>query len=183
MKFRPYSALLLVGAALSSMAPLRGDSAPASAPAPASVPAGVPSAAALPYDDKADAPRDLAAALKTAKRDGRLVLLDFGANWCPDCRALGALFNDPKVKPFLDAHYILVPIDVGRWNKNMELSKQYGEPTQAGIPAVVILGGDGRQHASTGDGALANARTATPEQVLALLQRWATPAPSSAPAP
>lgn len=172
MKFRPYSALLLAGAALSGVVPLRGGSAPVSV----SAPAAVPTAAALPYDDKADVPRDLAAALNTAKRDGRLVLLDFGANWCPDCRALGALFNDPKVKPFLDAHYILVPIDVGRWNKNMDLSKQYGEPTKAGIPAVVILGGDGRQHTSTGDGALANARTATPEQVLALLRLWAEPA-------
>jgi len=41
---------------------------------------------------------------------------------------------------------------------------------------VVILNGDGKLQASTGNGALADARTATPAQVLALLQQWAAPA-------
>ena len=40
-------------------------------------------------------------ALTAAKADGKHVLLDFGADWCPDCRVLGKLFEDPAVAPFV----------------------------------------------------------------------------------
>lgn len=171
MNFRRYSFLLLLVAALFGKLAMGGDSAPAT-------PAPVPAAAPLPYDEKADASRDLAAALKAVRHDGRLVLLDFGANWCPDCRALSAHFNDAKVKPVLEAHFLVVPIDVGRWTKNLELSKQYGDPIKKGIPALVLLDRDGRQRPAPGSEALADARAMTPEQVLVLLQHWAITAPA-----
>jgi len=38
-----------------------------------------------------DAPRDIDAAVAAARQDGKYVLLDFGADWCPDCRVLGGL--------------------------------------------------------------------------------------------
>ncbi len=44
----------------------------------------------LPYNEKADPHQDIAGAFATAKQDGKYVLLDFGANWCLDCRVLSA---------------------------------------------------------------------------------------------
>lgn len=57
------------------------------------------------YDPRANPNTTIDQALQQAKQDHKRVLLDFGADWCPDCQVLVQLFEDPKVKPFLDAHY------------------------------------------------------------------------------
>ena len=44
-----------------------------------------------------DPAKDIAAALTAAATEHKRVLIDFGADWCPDCRVLGALFEDPQV--------------------------------------------------------------------------------------
>lgn len=125
-----------------------------------------------PYDEQADPKADIAAALERAQADSKLVLLDFGANWCPDCIVLAALFEDPSVKPYLDEHYHVVHIDVGYWDKNLDVSEQYGKPIDKGIPAVVVLTPDGEMVATTKAGELANARTATAQDILAYLHQW-----------
>ena len=103
-----------------------------------------------PYDEQADPAQDIAAALQQAKADDKRVLLDFGANWCPDCLVLAQHFENAQVKPFLDEHFVVVKIDVGQWDKNLEIAQQYGNPIERGIPAVVVLDADGAQLASTG---------------------------------
>jgi thiol:disulfide interchange protein len=126
-----------------------------------------------PYDESADPKADISAALALAKTDSKYVLLDFGANWCVDCLVLSKLFEDPTVKPFLDANYHVVRIDVGYWDKNTDVSDQYGNPIEAGIPAVVVLKPDGETVATTKAGELANAETATAQDILTYLQQWA----------
>ena len=56
-----------------------------------------------------DAAADIRAALARAKADGKHLLLDFGADWCPDCRVLGSLMESEPVAPFLRP--VLVPSD------------------------------------------------------------------------
>ena len=126
-----------------------------------------------PYDERADAHADLAAALDASRADGKYVLIDFGANWCPDCLSLAALFEAKEIKPFLDEHYRVVHVDVGKWDKNLNLSEQYGKVIDNGIPAVVILKPDGAVVTTTADGSLANARTATVDDILSFLKEWA----------
>jgi thiol-disulfide isomerase/thioredoxin len=106
-----------------------------------------------------------------------LVLLDFGANWCADCLVLATLFEDPSVKPYLDENFYVVHIDVGYWDKNLDTSQLYGNPIEKGIPAVVILDGDGNTLATTKDGALVNARTATASEILGYLKGWVAKKP------
>lgn len=130
-----------------------------------------------PYNEKAIPADDIDAALRLAKGDGKLVLLDFGANWCPDCLVLATLFEDPSVKPYLDENFYVVHIDVGYWDKNLETSQRYGNPIEKGIPAVVILDGNGNILATTKDGALANARTATASEILGYLKGWVAKKP------
>src|SRR3989441_7438030 len=133
-----------------------------------------------PYDKRADAHKDIQTALTEAQADGKLVLLDFGANWCLDCIVLSHLYEDETVRPFLDANFHVVNIDVGNWDKNLDVSQRYGSPIDGGIPALVILARAGENHegrnaavdgtaevvASTKNGALADARTATAREVL-----------------
>jgi thioredoxin 1 len=130
-------------------------------------------AAQMIYDLRANPNAAIAQALKQSKADQKRVLLDFGADWCPDCQVLAQRFDDPTVKPFLDAHYHVVRIDVGRWDNNLDVANRYGNPIEKGIPAVVILDADANTITSTAGGELANARTATANDILTFIQQWA----------
>ena len=130
-----------------------------------------------PYDAAAAPQDDIDAALTSAKNDGKLILLDFGANWCNDCLALSKLFDDPLVQPYLQDHFHLVHIDVGYWDKNLDTSNKYGNPIEKGIPAVVILTSDEKTIATTKDGSLANASTATAQEILDDLKAWVAKKP------
>ncbi len=129
------------------------------------------SAPALVYPPS-DPARDIAAALAAAAKDGKHVLLDFGADWCPDCRVLGALFEDPSVAPFAAANFHVVHIDVGRRDKNGDLAVKYQATSEEWIPAVVVLDPGGKTVALT-DGNVRLTRRTTPEQLLAFLKEWA----------
>lgn len=85
---------------------------------------------------------------------------------------LTVLFEDPAVKPFLDENFRVVRIDIGYGDKNLDIAEQYGNPIANGIPAVVVLAPNGEILTTTQDGSLANARTATAQDILAYLQMW-----------
>lgn len=135
-------------------------------------PAATSAAPDAPYNENAVAGNDIVSALAQSEKDGKLILLDFGANWCPDCVVLSTLFEDPTVKPFLDENFHVVRIDIGFGDKNLDVAGQYGNPIANGIPAVVVLAPNGEIIASTKDGSLANARTATAQDILTYLQTW-----------
>jgi len=125
-----------------------------------------------PYDSTADAHRDIAAALRESHGDHKLVLLDFGANWCLDCLVLDRLFKDSTVAAYLAANFRVVHVDVGRFDRNLDVSKTYDSPIDGGVPAAVVLSPSGAVVATTKDGALESARSATAAQILRFLQRW-----------
>jgi thioredoxin 1 len=138
-----------------------------------------PAARRDPFDENADGIKDIAAALVRANTDGKYVLLDFGANWCPDCIALSRLFEDKSVRPYFTANFHLVKINVGRRDKNQDLCASYDFPMKKGIPAIVVLAPDGRVLAATRGGELADARTATAAEILDHLKRWRALKPRS----
>jgi protein disulfide-isomerase len=137
----------------------------------------MPASSSEPYNETAIAQEDIERALANAQADGRLVLLDFGANWCPDCVVLSTLLEDPSVQPYLQDNFHVVKIDVGEWDKNLDISQHYGSPIDNGIPAVVVLAPNGDVIATTKDGALANARTATARDILGYLEMWVAQKP------
>ena len=119
-----------------------------------------------------DAVKDIDAAFAASSKDGKHVLLDFGADWCPDCRVLGALFESEGVAPFASANFHVVHIDVGRRDKNDDLVVKYGATSADWIPAVVVLDAERRTVAAT-DATVRLTRRTTAEQLLSLLQAWA----------
>jgi thioredoxin 1 len=114
-------------------------------------------AAELPYNESANATADLQRALTAARADRNDVLVVFGANWCPDCRELDKALNGSS-HALIAGHFQVVKVDVGRFDKNLELANQYGNPIRMGIPAVVVLSADNRIVYSSKGGELANAR-------------------------
>ncbi len=126
-----------------------------------------------PYDENADAKKQLAAALAQAKVDHKRVLLDFGANWCPACNELALFLADDSVRPLVEANYHVVSIDVGKGDKNSDLNVAYGYPTAPGIPAMVILNPDGKMVASTKNEGWGTDRIVSGQEIVDFLERWA----------
>jgi protein disulfide-isomerase len=121
------------------------------------VQAGAPSHGVMPYDETANAAAEVQRALAAAQADHNDVLLVFGANWCPDCRELDRAINGSSHE-LIAGRFQVVKVDVGRFDKNLELAQQYGNPIGKGIPAVVVLSADNHIVYSSKAGELANAR-------------------------
>ena len=129
-------------------------------------------AAAHPYDEAADAHQSLAAAIAAAKASGKKVLVDFGANWCPDCRALGGILAVDQIQSYVAAHYEVAVVDVGRFNKNLDIPTAYGVKLH-GIPTVMVIDPATNQVLNR-DGleALGDAATMAPQAVVDQLVSW-----------
>ena len=92
-----------------------------------------------PYDESAIAGEEIIKALKKAKSNNKYILLQMGGNWCPDCRTLGEYFSRPDIKKWLDERVILVSVDVGEWDRNLDIVEEYGNPISEGIPGFPRL--------------------------------------------
>ncbi len=91
------------------------------------------------YDEFAEANRDVMAAVKQAAAEKKLVLLVFGANWCPDCRAFDEDMNAADLGSLLAESYVVVKVDVGKFKKNLDVAARYGLRVRKGIPAAVVV--------------------------------------------
>jgi thiol:disulfide interchange protein len=91
------------------------------------------------YPPVEQAEADIAAALKSAAGTHKRVILDFGGNWCSSCHAFDFYIHDAANKPILDANYVLVHINVGQLDQNVEIAARYGVPVKEGAPALVVL--------------------------------------------
>ncbi|TGL12119.1 thioredoxin family protein [Leptospira meyeri] len=109
--------------------------------------------------------------LGIAKDSNRKLIVVFGADWCPDCRALDGIFREPELKALLKENFILFKVDVGRFDKNLSLNEKLGDPIQNGIPALVVIEPTGKILTSTKGGEFSNANKMTKEQVLEYLYR------------
>lgn len=115
-------------------------------------------AASAPYDETADPRAALHSALLLAQSQNKQVLLIFGANWCEDCRDLDKAMHGSSAK-LIQSRFVVVKVDVGNFDKNLDVAGQYGNPIQKGIPAVVVLTPANQILYSTKAGELADART------------------------
>jgi len=118
---------------------------------------------------------DLAAALSTAAATHKRVILDFGGNWCTDCHVLDLYFHDSANKPILDADYILVHVNIGRMDENLDIAERYRIPLRKGVPALAILGPHGKLLYSQKSGEFEAMRGLQSSAVTDFLMRWKRP--------
>ena len=115
-------------------------------------------AAPLPYDESANAKAAVQHALVAAKSGHKPVLIVFGANWCEDCRALDHALNSGKSAALLAGSFNVVKVDVGNFDRNLDVVAAYGNPIKKGIPAAVLVSADNKVLYATKAGELADAR-------------------------
>ena len=118
----------------------------------------VAGAAPLPYDESADAKGELERALAAAKSDRKPVLVIFGANWCPDCRALDRTLTGGKNAELVAREFRVVKVDVGQFDRNLDIAARFGNPIKKGIAAAVVLSPQAEVLYATRAGELADAR-------------------------
>ena len=124
------------------------------------------------YPEGVDAKAEIAEALADAKRTHRRVLLIFGGNWCYDCHVLDAAFHSAEIAPTLNENYVLVHVNIGEYDKNLDLAQKYEIPLKKGVPAAAVLKGDGTLVVSQKNQEFEKARSMTTDAVLTFLEKW-----------
>jgi thiol:disulfide interchange protein len=124
------------------------------------------------YPASADARHDIQNALTRATREHKRILIEFGADWCFDCHVLDYYFRQPQVAPLLDSNFVLVRVDVGEYNRNLDLAQQYSIPLQKGVPALAILEADGQLLFSSHPGEFSKTRSMQPGEIAEFLKKW-----------
>ncbi|NHO31596.1 thioredoxin fold domain-containing protein [Acetobacter sp. LMG 1636] len=127
---------------------------------------------AAPYDAPEKAPAAVAAAFEKAKAEKKSVLLDFGGNWCPDCRILAGIFALPAVDTWLKQNFEVVSVNVSRFKTNMDIAQKYGV-TVTSVPTVLIVTPEGKALNTDGSKDLGNARRMSSQAVVNLIAGWA----------
>ena len=121
------------------------------------------------YSEQANATADIAAAQVRAAREHKRILLDFGGNWCGDCQLLNIYSMQPPNAHLLARHFIVVHVDIGHMDHNMEIARKYQIPVARGVPALAIL--DARGHLLYAEREKEFEHT-SPEALAAFLNHW-----------
>ena len=164
----PLLALATAGAALA---------APGHAPAPRVAATSFDQLAQplpYPYDEQADAKAAVARAKAQAKREHKTLLIDLGGNWCGDCRVLAGILDLPELKPYVARHFVVVKVDIGRYDKNGDIAARYGIAKLQGVPAILAV--DPVHDRLLNNGrlfALTDARHMNPQALADWLAQWA----------
>lgn len=128
----------------------------------------------LPYDEQANAKAVVAAAKARAKANHKLLLVDLGGNWCLDCRILAGTMEVPALKTWLAGKYEIVEVDVGRFDKNLDIPAHYGITERLkGVPSLLIVDPKTDRLLNAGrTAALSDARSMNPQGLADWLAGW-----------
>lgn len=124
------------------------------------------------YPDPSQAKADVAAALATAAHTHKRILLDFGGDWCGDCQVLDIYFHDAKNLPILEANYVLVHINIGHMDANVDIAEKYGIPLHKGVPALAVLSDKGALLYSQKGGEFEDMRHLESAALTSFLMQW-----------
>lgn len=124
------------------------------------------------YPANADAKREIADALTRAVSEKKRVILVFGGNWCYDCHVLDRALHEGAAGKIARESFLIVHVDIGEGDKNLDLVKKYKVPLEKGVPAVVVLNGAGDLLFSSAEGEFEAARRMMKKDLLAFLNYW-----------
>ncbi|HEX2328378.1 MAG TPA: thioredoxin family protein [Candidatus Angelobacter sp.] len=122
------------------------------------------------YRADANASAEIQHAIAAAQKQHKRVLLVFGANWCIDCHILDRAFHQPRIAPLLESNFLVVHIDVGQYERNLQLAKKYHAHLEKGVPEVSVLESNGTFLYSSTE--FEKSRLLTEEDVVAFLDKW-----------
>ena len=93
----------------------------------------------LPYNGEIYSESDIERFLDSSINKLKQPIIIFGGNWCPDCRILEGTLQLPTIKKYMIEHYEIMHVDVGRYDKNMNLISYFKIPKEEGVPRVLVF--------------------------------------------
>ncbi|MGH9597367.1 MAG: thioredoxin family protein [Edaphobacter sp.] len=182
----PLSALVLL--AFTASATILGCKSAINAPAVASTASPAPATPAVPaarqpvtppptvkkhlYSAEADPRADIAAALKQARLEHKRVILAFGGDWCGDCQVLEIYLHQSPNQEIFDKNFLLVHVDIGRFDKNLDITRKYDIPLKTGVPALAVLDSNGKLIYSQQAAEFGDMRYMYPTSLTDFLNKW-----------
>ena len=124
------------------------------------------------FPDVNQAQGDIKAAMATARHEHKRVLLDFGGDWCGDCQVLNLYFHQPDNLKLLNRYFVLVDVNIGHIDQNLDLGEKYGVRLHKGVPALAVLSPGGKVIYGQQGGEFENMRHMDPSSVHDFLEKW-----------
>lgn len=121
------------------------------------------------YSETANPEQQIAAAETQARQQGKHILLEFGGNWCGDCQVLDYLYHQPPNAALLASAYVVVHIDIGHIDRNLDVARRYGVPVDHGVPSLAVLNAHGKVLYAEQPKEF---ERPTPDALHAMLERW-----------
>ncbi len=126
------------------------------------------------YNPKADAVKEIAAAVRQAKKENKFVLIQAGGNWCSWCLRFNKFVTtDPQLDSMLMANYVFYHLNYSKENMNEGVFAKYGYPQRFGFPVFIILDGSGNRLNTQNSEYLEEGKGYNKEKVLEFLKDWA----------
>jgi thiol:disulfide interchange protein len=96
------------------------------------------------YSESANPATDISVAVARASREHKRILLDFGGNWCGDCQVLDIYYHQSPNAELLAKYFILVHVNIGHMDQNVDIARKYNVPITKGVPALAVLDSHGK---------------------------------------
>ena len=74
-----------------------------------------------------------------ARLDHKVLMVEFEADWCSDCLALSRNLQERDIRDYLARHVEALHLDVGQFNRNLDIARYLGVDVNQGIPAAVFF--------------------------------------------
>jgi thioredoxin 1 len=110
-----------------------------------------------PYRAETDARAAVDLGKARAAATGKMLMVTFGANWCPDCLTLYDNLHDPETQSYAEEHFEIVHIDVGDSQKSAAVKRDLGFAVNV-IPLALFYSPDGEIIGDTFGGELQPSR-------------------------
>jgi thioredoxin-related protein len=126
------------------------------------------------YHPNDNAEKDIAEAVKAAKKEGKHVFIQIGGNWCIWCaRFDDYIKNDKQIDSLTNANYVVYHLNYSKENYNPKILAKYGYPQRFGFPVFLILDGNGDLIHTQNSGYLEDgAKSYNRREVLGFLLDW-----------
>jgi thioredoxin 1 len=130
-------------------------------------------AAQKPYSEIKITPSMMSEALNKAKAEKKFLMVEFGANWCEDCIVLARNLEEGETRDYFQKHFVILKVDVGQFDRNLDVAKSLGADLNKGIPTAVFFAPDGNRVGGTNKGELEPSRKYGTKQIHAFLKEIA----------
>ena len=88
---------------------------------------------------------------------------------------LDQALHEGEASKIVKESFLLVHVDIGEGDKNLDLIKKYETTLGSGVPTVVIIDDEGRVVYSSTKGEFEAARRMMKKDLVAFLNRWKPP--------